>query len=327
VFSIIICTYNPTQEIFQRLLNAVSNFNVENIEHEVIIVDNNSNPSLSSTFFINSFLQNKINSKLIIESTPGLTNARIAGINEAKYSWLVFFDDDNEPASDYLKVATNAISLYPQVGAWGPGEIEVDFIGEVPNWVLGEKILFQQRNETKTVFNNEKLWQACYPFGTGLVINKTIAQIYKDRIADKMYTLSDRKGKSLASGGDVQLVLTCIEQNLSAGIIASLKVNHLIEHSKATLGYIQKQQYGTASAYIKAHNQVFFKNPIIVSPVSNFLILKVLYALFRIHYNKISKIKFRLLLALKMGELNASIESSGLRKPKLIKLYEKLIHV
>ena len=115
-FSIIICTYNPNREIFQRLLNALLQFDISSPEHEVIIVDNNSNPALNENELVKSFLNKKQNSKLITEKNPGLTSARIAGIKNAKYEWLIFFDDDNEPDINYLKDASNAIAKINTVG-------------------------------------------------------------------------------------------------------------------------------------------------------------------------------------------------------------------
>ncbi|MEY4573241.1 MAG: hypothetical protein RLZ10_2525, partial [Bacteroidota bacterium] len=112
-FSIIICSYNPELNIFKRLLDAILNFNSRSPAHEIIIIDNNSQPSIQSNSVVQSFLLNKPNSRLIQEKIPGLTAARIAGISNSKYEWIIFFDDDNEPASDYLIDAARNIQHYP----------------------------------------------------------------------------------------------------------------------------------------------------------------------------------------------------------------------
>lgn len=53
------------------------------------------------------------------------------------------------------------------------------------------------------------------------------------------------------------MVLTAIEMGYFAGILKALALTYLIETCKANLNYLRKQQYGTASAYGAAYNQVF----------------------------------------------------------------------
>lgn len=326
-FSIIICTYNPSLNILDRLFNSVNLLDTTGFSTEVIVIDNNSTPPLIEQPVVQAFISLKPNRKIIREPEPGLTAARRAGILHAAYDWLIFFDDDNEPASNYLLKAAEAIRQYPQTAAWGAAVVEVEYIGAVTPWLLEEKALFQQRNNPGTHISNQQHWQECYPYGTGLIIQKKIALLYEQRVSEKRYTLTDRKGKSLSSGGDVQLVLTAIEQGFYAGIIGDLKIKHLINTSKASLMYLQKLQYGTASAYVKAFNQVFLETPIPVESITNKRILVLLYSLFRIYKPVTTKERFRLLVAAKMGELNARAEVMPYKKPFLLTVYEKIIHV
>lgn len=326
-FSIIICTYNPAIGLLERLFTAINRLETSGFAIEVLLVDNNSIPPITEYAVVQDFLEYKPYYRLIRENEPGLTAARRAGISNANYDWLIFFDDDNEPVFDYLIKAAKAIEEYPKTGAWGAAEVEVEYIGKAALWLEEAKPLFQQRNNISTIFDCKQHWQECYPFGTGLIIKKEIAAIYESRVAEKRYTLTDRKGKSLASGGDVQLVLTGIEQGYYAGVIEGLKITHLIDVSKATLHYLQKQQYGTASAYVKAFNQVFVQSPVLIQKITNKKVLLTVYSLFRINRKAMSKERYRLLLASKMGELNAHTEAAAVRKPFLLKLYELLIHV
>ncbi len=325
-FSIIICTYNPVSVIFKRLLNAILAFDEMSPDYEVIIVDNNSCVPLSENKEVQSFLISKKKVTLISEKIPGLTSARLAGIRQAQSEWVVFFDDDNEPTTDYLIRAAEAIVLYPQVGAWGPGTIKVVYTQDNDKWFETKKEIFQERKEVKNVFAKEQIWQSFYPYGTGLIIKKEIAVNYSQRVQIGRYTLTDRKGKSLASGGDVQLVFTAIEMGFEAGSIVGVCLNHLIDSSKANLSYLQRQQYGTASAYVMAFNQVFQNNKIMSGRVSNCGILKKVYSLYRIHYAALNKKDFKLLMATKMGEMNAAVLAMETSKPIFLKLYEKMIN-
>lgn len=256
-FSIIICTHNPDLGLLNRLFRAIEAFKLPSISCEVIIVDNNCISSLHEDKQVQAFIQNSNQRRVIKEIQPGLTAARIKGIEESKYDWLVFFDDDNEPVSDYLTEAKKIIDQYPQVGAWGPGRITVEYTNNnIPRWLDKFKTHFQERNNA-TKFSKDPWWQPHYPVGTGLIIKKEIAITYSHCVKEGIYSLSDRKGKSLSSGGDVQLVLTGIKMNYQVGSSSGLKMNHLINQQKANLRYLIKHAFGTASSNLPAHYQVW----------------------------------------------------------------------
>lgn len=326
MFSIIVCTYNPNPYIFQRLLNAVNDFNKASPTHEVIIVDNNSTVSLLKNSAVGSFLLSKNNSRLILESIPGLTSARVAGIKHAKYDWIIFFDDDNEPAVNYLIKASEAIQQHTQVGAWGPGTVEVEYINRSNKWLDQQRPLFQQRNTDKVQYAQQHHWQICYPFGTGLIVKKNIATEYTKRIENGRYTLSDRKGNSLSSGGDVQIVLTGIDMGYSAGVSPGIVITHLIHRSKVRFSYMLKLVYGTESVYIKAYNEVFTTNQIQLSRVNNFIVIMQIWFYIKKYLKEKNYKSVMLAFANKLGQINAAyVCNEKLRKPLILIFIEKTI--
>ncbi len=323
-FSLITCAHNPEPEIFKRLIDAVAKLSVpDGMTAEWIVVDNNSTECIEDSFDFSSVAFEVFHVK---ENEPGLTAARLAGIAKSRYHWLIFFDDDNEPAPDYLIEANIVIEKYPQVGAWGPGRVEVVFQDSgVDKWVRTNADLFQQCNKSELRFGNEKQWQDYYPFGTGLIIRKSFANLYAERVRSQKYTMTDRKGKSLTSGGDIQMVWTAIEQGAFAGTAPGLQLKHNISKGKSSLKYLLRQQFGTASAYIKAFNQVFPGQAISVSNVTNLDVLRMLYTKYRIYFSKLNSRDFKLLIAQKMGEMNARVEASLVHQPFLLKIYMKLL--
>jgi glycosyltransferase involved in cell wall biosynthesis len=326
-FSIIICTHNPSEIIFERLLNAVLNLDVSGFKIEVILVDNSSKINLGKISYINEFLKKCKYSQLILEKELGLTSARIAGIRKAKYNWIVFFDDDNEPSPDYLTVAFSEIPNYRQVVSWGPSIVDVEYIGKVENWVLKQKHRFQEYYSGKTQFDNNHIWQACYPFGTGLFIRRDMAIQYADRVNKKLYTLVDRKGNNLSSGGDLQMVLTCIDNGFFVGRLFGLKINHLIEKRKTNLDYLKKLEYGTAAVYLKGLYQIFPNINLPMKNVNNKYVFIILIKELRKFIINRDKIEFKLALASKMGNLKSILEIRHTRLPFTLYLYEKWIGV
>jgi glycosyltransferase involved in cell wall biosynthesis len=255
-FSIIICTYNPTKEILERLLNAILKLESSSCDYEVIIVDNNSSPVLERFEYVKYFLKSCQLSKIIVEKKSGLTSARIAGIKAAKFDWLIFFDDDNEPAPDYLKHASKAVDEVNTVGVWGPGQIDVIYVDGSSKWLETKKDLYQQRNHESTIYGYEKGSQDYYPDGTGMVLLKSIALEYVAKIENSIYTLSDRKMKLLSSGGDLQIVLTATKLGYGAGRFKYLKLKHNIDKRKTTLKYMAKLGFGLEACNYAAHYEV-----------------------------------------------------------------------
>ena len=323
-FSIVICSYNPNYLVFQKLLNAVLRLNEVSPDAEVIIVDNNSSPALQINSAVQSFLSSKQNATIITETKPGLTNARIAGIKAAKGDWIIFFDDDNEPANDYLIEAKRIVDQHFEVGAWGPGNINVEFVGAAtPDWIQAKRHLFQERRSNQIQTDSKKTYQHCYPNGTGLVIKKSIALEYVRLSTQGVLTLSDRAGKSLSSGGDTQMVMLCIKNGFTVGVSPQLQMKHLIDTRKATCAYLKKQVYYTSSSYFKAVNEVFPEEKLIGGLAGNSDILKSLYAAYRIHFSAEEKNSFCLRWARILGEYAAPYNSRGLIKPFIVRMMEK----
>lgn len=320
-FSIITCTYNPPQKIFNRLTKSIDDLEVpDNSKIEWLIIDNNSNPPLSEA----DYIREKPFTRIIYEPKQGLTNARIRGISEAKYDWVVFFDDDNEPAKDYLIEIKNIILSNKKIACLGPGIINVEFIGNVKsNWVKNKKDEFQERCFVETQICKEPDCEFLPP-GTGLIIKKDCLSSYLEKINSGKYTMTDRKGNSLISGGDTQMVLDILKQGFYSGIIPGMKLNHLISAKKAKRKYLLRLKYWTASSYIKVYNEVFIENQFNLEYVSNFKILKKIISILRVKrkepFNDIL-----LTISDRLGEINARYIAGRIKSPIILKIWERLI--
>lgn len=323
-FSIITCTYNPNVEIFNRLIEAIVRLKTpEYSSVEWIVVDNNSEQSIKEGF---DFSAVQIPVTHILETTPGLTNARIAGAKETKGDWLVFFDDDNEPNEVYLIKAKQLISKYQEVKCWGPGNISVRFHQIKDSIWLGKyKNIFQERHINGEIIQNEKQWNSNYPQGTGQIIEKRFFHDYADQIASGIYSMSDRTGKSLSSGGDVQIALNVIKLGGKVGVSEKLSIYHHIEASKASFNYLKKLIYGMASGAVLAHQQVFpiYKNN--NSLKSDSQVFKVVFNYFRQYKCKAFSKDKQLVFAQRMGDLKATLltDSRDIKQPILLRLIEK----
>lgn len=258
-YSIIICSYNPDDRLLKRCLNAVQLLNIDGFTAEIILVDNNSDVPLVNLPYVTSFLNERPASKVIHVKMQGLNYARMAGIKASKGNYIVFFDDDNEPDMQYLQALRKLHQNYGHVAAWGPGHVDVDFIDGIVDSGIAHyaREAFQERHETHTTYANQRSWQACYPFGTGLCLNKSYFEEYISLVEKGQFSLSDRKGNQLSSGGDTQMVLYSISKGTAAGVCPDLKLIHMVPGKRTTFEYLKRLTYGTSVCYSTCMLEVF----------------------------------------------------------------------
>jgi len=257
-YSIVICTYNPEARILKRCLHAVSSLDRQGLNTEVILVDNNSEQPVMKQAYIEKFLHEIPQMRIIHVAEPGVQFARMAAIRDSGGKYIVYIDTDNEPAPDYLQQLKMLNSQYPEVAAWGPGDVTVDFLDgidrKLENFARGS---FQEKHYPQLAFDNKPLWQTCYPVGTGLCTFGFILKEYVKEAERGRFSLPGRKGELLSSGEDTQMILLAISKGFSAGSSPSLKLKHLIPGSRANVSYIRRLIFGTASCYETCLLEVF----------------------------------------------------------------------
>jgi glycosyltransferase involved in cell wall biosynthesis len=266
--SIITCTYNPSEDVFYRVLRAVAQLNRTGIETEYVIIDNNSKQPVASLSYVAAFLKENSWARVIVENEPGLTAARICGYTNTRHEVLLFVDDDVELAADYLQNIASLFKNYPQVGAWNAGSIEVDYIEKPEAWFLTKgKAYFQQSAIQENCWGNSRVPAPYTPFGTGLCIKRDAFALYADKVKNKDYNLTDRVGGKMSSGGDSQMVLCAIALNYNVGRSPFLKLHHLVSPAKATVDYVVNLSFGLAYSF-----QVFKKEavPEVYKPLNQF---------------------------------------------------------
>jgi glycosyltransferase involved in cell wall biosynthesis len=243
--SLITCAYNPSEEIFKRVLDAVSKLDRSNVEAEYIIVDNNSKIPVEKLNYVQEFLKENSWARVVLEKEPGLTAARICGYNQSTADLLLFIDDDVELASDYLQKAVSLFGTRPDAGACNAGRIEVDYISTPKGWFIKKgKSYFQQSDLASDIWGSEKNPADFTPFGTGLCLRRDVFRLYKGKVENKEFSLSDRIGNKTTSCGDSQIVICAVELNYKIGRSPMLRLNHLVSDSKATTAYLRRLNFG-----------------------------------------------------------------------------------
>jgi glycosyltransferase involved in cell wall biosynthesis len=232
--SVIICTHNPRPDYLQRALNALAIQTLPKARWELLLVDNASTNPVAKSFDLTWHS----NARHIREDELGLTAARLRGIREAGGELLVFVDDDNVLQSDFLVHTIEIAKDYPYLGAWG-GSVTGEFEHEVPNWFKPYLHALAIREVTKDCWSNYYADNRSMPFGAGLCIRKTIAAAYAQTVLDRpMSKQLGRKGTSLVSGEDIDMVLTSYDSGFGSGMFRRLHTTHLIPKSRMTVDYL-----------------------------------------------------------------------------------------
>ncbi len=242
--SVIICTHNPRPDYFARVIDALSAQSLPATDWELLIVDNASADSVADTWPCRSIPS----VRHIREDELGLTPARLRGISEAEGDVLVFVDDDNVLAPDYLENAVAIGRDWPALGAWG-GAIRGEFEVAPQKWMepLLEYLAIREFDRL-TWSNNPDDWRAL-PCGAGMCVRAVVARAYARRVeADPVRRKLGRVGSALWSGEDLDLAQTSCDLDLGFGTFPQLTMTHLIPAARVRADYFLRLIHGIVAS-------------------------------------------------------------------------------
>lgn len=167
---------------------------------------------------------------VVEEKTPGLSAARVKGIDTARYDYLVFCDDDNFLNKDYLVVASEILEKNQRIGALG-GYATAMLERQPAYWpdnfyIYGCGPQAEKNGKTKTLH------------GAGIIVNKTA--FIKLMSANFGFILSDRKGAKLTSGGDYEFCYAIALAGYDVWYEDSLIFSHYIHAERVKPEYCKR---------------------------------------------------------------------------------------
>lgn len=187
--------------------------------------------------------------RVIREPRLGLTSARLAGIRASRGSAIVFVDDDNVLASNYIEEVARIFAKEPRIGAAGGKSVPVF---EIPPEAWHEEFLpllaLRDLGDSEQVADNfrpdgstKNQYPSCAPIGAGMALRREAALVWAESIEhDPRRFGFDRSGAALVSGGDNDIVMALLEAGWSVGYFPSLSLRHLIPGARLELGYLAR---------------------------------------------------------------------------------------
>lgn len=242
--SVIVCTHNGVQRLRPTLVALFTQQISDNVLWEIIIVDN------ASTDDTRRYCEQLVKEynfngqfKLIDEDKPGLNYARQRGLQAANYDWILFCDDDNHLFPDYLQTGFNLIRSNKNIGVLGGCGLPV-FEQEPPTWF--EKYSHSFAVGKQHINSGQLPGPVAEVYGAGAFI---LRQPLLDFFRKGFQTITtDRKGNSLASGGDVEWCYISQLAGYDIWYCDDLKFYHSMPPGRLTWEYYLRLKNGIASS-------------------------------------------------------------------------------
>ncbi len=244
--SMIICTHNPRADYLDRVLVGLRKQTLPLERWELLLIDNRSREPVANRFDIGW----QANGRHMREDELGLAPARLRGIAAAASELLIFVDDDNVLAPDYLEQALRVAREFPFLGAWG-GSAVADFEAPPAPWAIPSLHFLAIRDCVRDSWSNLLSHNESVPNGAGLCIRRAVAEAYAAKASrDRIQMALGRRGHELVGGEDHALALTSCQMGMGTGMIASLRLTHLIPAQRLTRSYLLRLEEGNAFSFV-----------------------------------------------------------------------------
>jgi glycosyltransferase involved in cell wall biosynthesis len=252
--SVVIPTHNPRSDLLQRVLTALRRQTLQLEAWELLVVDNASSSELACDL-VTWHPQGRV----LREPQLGLTHARLRGLNESNTELLVWVDDDNVLAPNYLENTLQVFQRCPALGAAGGASIP-EFEEAPPVWYepglaplgcrdLGDEEIWMRWDV------DQPAYPSAAPIGAGLVIRRTAMQVWAEAVAQDTDRLSfGRRGAALSSGEDNDINLTMLREGWELAYLPQLRLKHIIPANRLTLNYQKRIARASYRDFIRVLN-------------------------------------------------------------------------
>lgn len=230
--SVVIVAYNPRKEYLERVVQSIVNQSIPRSAFEFLVVDNNSVPPIRDYSLIK---RQRI--KVIVEKRQGLTAGRDCAWRHADGDIVVFVDDDNVLASNYLSVASE-LMRDPHIGILS-GQVEPEYEIQPDPWFerYEERIAVRRFPSEGLFLTSIPQYSNYFPIGAGAVVRRSILKRYFEGLSEEN-RIEGRLGNSLSSAEDLDLDFFAISKGYLIGSSTKLRCRHLIPPVRTTVHYI-----------------------------------------------------------------------------------------
>ena len=246
--SVIICCYNSAARLPVTIQHLLDQQVAGTISWEIVIVDN---ASTDNTYELAFNLLNKgaISYQVVRELNPGLANARLKGYDVSKYEDILFCDDDNHLASNYVQDVFDTMQGNDLIGILG-GKGEAIFEGDEPAWFQKYSRNFAVGDQSSSLQDISKVDEV---YGAGCAMRRSfLVDLYRSGFKS---LLLGRTGNQITSGDDTELCFMARFLGYEVWYNRRLTFKHLMTTSRMNWKYMKKLYagFGRMNIYIQAY--------------------------------------------------------------------------
>jgi glycosyltransferase involved in cell wall biosynthesis len=255
--SIIICCYNSATRLPQTLYHVSKQKLPDKVWGEVVLIDNASTDNTAEVAEIEwKKYDSKIELRIIEEKKPGLINARMKGIEEAKHEIIIFCDDDNWLLDNYLLSAWKIMRDNRRVGALGGEGFPVSSI-PLPDWFEEKKGSYACGKQWD---KNGVCTRRMYLWGSGLVTRRSVmGKVFFEK---HPMLLTGRKEGVLLAGDDNEICRRIVMLGYDLYYSDLLRFKHFIDEKRLNIDYFKKMRKGIdiSNEIIQLYHFIYTKN-------------------------------------------------------------------
>jgi glycosyltransferase involved in cell wall biosynthesis len=232
--SVIVCTYNRSASL-RETLEALRQQRVDGFQHEVVVVDNNSQDDTRSVVeaLVPAF-EGRL--RYVFESKQGQSPARNTGLREARGRLIAFTDDDVLPDPGWLAALRSAISSFQADCAFG--KVLPRYLAPPPPWLgpyfLSRLAVIDRGNEARLVTSSRDQFACANVAMTRQAVNKVGA--FNPSLGDQ--------GRRLGGEEDTDYFNRMLALGLRVVYMPEALVHHAVGADRMTPGYFRRWHYG-----------------------------------------------------------------------------------
>ncbi len=272
--SLIICTYNRS-ELLKQCLHSFTTQSLQlRFNMEFIIVDNNSSDNTKE--IVINFETRLPNLKYVIERSVGLSYARNRGIDEAKYNWVCYVDDDAKVHADFIERMFYVIEHF---------EFDV-FGGMFYPWYRTPKPAWLPNDFGKM----RMLRDTTGPIKFGQTVAGGIAAYKKDKLiaAGKFPVDIGMRGTTVGFGEEDFVIRNMWSRGNIIGFDPLWKMDHLVAEYKYTIKWQLKRSFAKGRDAQLKNGSLTPQQKVIISlravATVPFLLVKNIFSFFTKNY-------------------------------------------
>ena len=262
--AVCICTHNPAPGGWSVIVGALAAQTAPAGSFHVVVVDNASSPPMDDRW-IQPLHDAGIAARIVREPAPGLSRARLKAIAETDDEWLIFVDDDNELAPDYVANAIAFAADHPDVGCFG-GRLLLPPALKPEPWVRPflPSLGIRDYGDAVIESHDRDNWGEWEPAGAGAVVHRRVLEEYvrRSQAAPEFFELGRSGRWGLASCDDSLMMRGAVRVGLGSAYVPSLVLRHHLHPKRFRFTYLMRLMFGYGQSYVRLDRILYGDVPV-----------------------------------------------------------------